>query len=69
MKQIKFYGRFEIYIVDIHVGGVLLESDVHLRGHVTWVGRTSMEITMRAEQVQVISTTVEYHGIVDAIPC
>ncbi|KAI0231118.1 Acyl-coenzyme A thioesterase 9, mitochondrial [Lamellibrachia satsuma] len=36
--------------IDIHVGGVLLESDVHLRGHVTWVGRTSMEITMRAEQ-------------------
>lgn len=35
----------------MHCADIAVDEDIKLSGHVSWVGRTSMNISMKVEQV------------------
>ena len=37
----------------IQMGGISHENDLFIRGHTTWVGTSSMEISLIVEQVNI----------------
>ena len=38
--------------IDMKAKRIYPDSDIYLRGHVTWVGSSSMEVTINVEQVK-----------------
>ena len=43
--------RILIRPADLPVNRIVADADIVVRGHVTWAGATSMEITMHVDQV------------------
>ncbi|XP_072034992.1 acyl-coenzyme A thioesterase 9, mitochondrial-like isoform X2 [Amphiura filiformis] len=38
--------------IDLHEGTICADSDIKMTGHVTWAGKTSMEVTMKLKQLK-----------------
>ena len=45
---------------DTKANALLPEADIIIRGHVTWAGKTSLEVSMSVEQVTVSCHNVRY---------
>ena len=50
-SKLLLYNKYASF-VDLHEYEISPDVDIHIKGHVSWVGSTSLEVSMRVEQVR-----------------